>query len=272
MLTPSAKRKAFGQHYLVDPNLIQLIVQNTLDLAAEHDCDTLLEIGPGQGALTHSLMDGLGRLSSPHTLLVCERDRVLIEKWSTESRIRLLRGDFLEVPPTDWLQTRPIGVVSNLPYSAGTAILNRLAQYPDRIAFMVLMFQLEVAERLRAEPNSRKFGSLSLWIQNRWQVTQVSKAPRTAFRPPPKVESEVVLLLPRAEPLIPATLRNPALWESLLKASFMHRRKMLRSGLPDVFWKKALETAQIDGTRRAESLDWNEWRRFYEAALEATQR
>jgi 16S rRNA (adenine1518-N6/adenine1519-N6)-dimethyltransferase len=150
-----------------------------------------------------------------------------------------------------------MGVVSNLPYSTGTAILDRLAR--EEIPFMVLMFQAEVAQRLRAEPSTKAWGSLSIWLQNRWDVTRLCGVPPGAFSPPPDVDSEVVVLRRRAEPRV--AVKSEEAWEKLLKVSFAHRRKMLRGSLPPPY-KAALEKAEIDGTKRAEALGWDEWSRF----------
>jgi 16S rRNA (adenine1518-N6/adenine1519-N6)-dimethyltransferase len=236
------KRRALGQHFLRDPGVQAKIVDATLELARE---------APGVKSLS-----------------VCEKDRDLITYWKAEAlgkpALRVLSGDFLELPREEWLASRAPGVVSNLPYSVGTAILNRLAREP--IPFMVLMFQAEVAQRLRAEVSTKAWGSLSIWLQNRWDVTRLCAVPPGAFSPPPDVDSEVVLLRRRAEPRV--AVKSEELWEKLLKACFAYRRKMLRSSLPPDF-RSALEKAGIDGTKRGEALSWEEWARFYGAA--ATQ-
>jgi 16S rRNA (adenine1518-N6/adenine1519-N6)-dimethyltransferase len=232
----------------------------------------MLEIGPGRGAITHPLLELTESVSPPMPLLLSERDRELAADWEARAggkpSLALEAGDFLELPEEKWLARAPLAVASNLPYSAGTAILNRLARHPDKIPVMVLMFQAEVAHRLRAEAGTKSWGSLSIWIQNIWDVRKLCAVPPGAFAPPPDVDSEVVVLTRRAEPRIRVPAGAQDLWEALLKAAFAHRRKMLRSGLPaQSGLRNALEQAGLDGTKRAEALSWEEWDRFFQALL-----
>lgn len=266
-------RRALGQHFLQDLAVAQLIADTALDEARKHGCQALLEIGPGQGAITHPIAQRLARSPDQEGLkefFLCERDVNFADFWATQG-LRVEKGDFMEVPEERWLQNRPLAVVSNLPYSAGTAIANRLAQRREAIPVMVLMFQAEVAQRFYASIGTKAWGSLSLWIQNRWDVTRLAFVPPKAFRPPPKVNSEVIVMTRRAQPRIAVgdDAASEKRWESLLHVAFAHRRKMLRSGLPPGgHWRNALVKAELDVTKRAEALSWDEWRRFYEAVLQ----
>lgn len=275
------RRRAYGQHFLRDRGLCDRLASLAVDEAIARGARSLLEVGPGKGALTLPLAE---RLRAPEAArleewVISEADPRLVEYWRGEeparslegARARLAPGDFLELPESEWLARPPLAVISNLPYSAGTAILTRLARHPAKIPVMVLMFQAEVAHRLRAEPGEKAWGSLSVWIQNRWDVKKVAHVPPGAFAPPPEVDSEVVMLTPRAEPRValPGTPEAEKRWDELLRVAFAHRRKMLRSGLPPGGpWRAALERAGIDGTKRAEALSWDEWARFA-AALTA---
>lgn len=259
----TGKRRAYGQHFLRDQTVINSTVTTFLDELAKHGCASALEIGPGKGALTYPLLE-----RCPVPVLVCEKDARIGKVWQETSalhpRARFVIGDFLELPVADWIGGAPLGVISNLPYSSGTAILQVLAQEWKSIPCMVLMFQREVARRLRAEPDTREWGSLSLWIQNRWDVTKVIDAPPGAFSPPPEVHSEVVRMVRRETPRVPVGPDDEARWEKLLKTCFTQRRKMLRSSLPkDGPWRPALEKAGIDPTLRAEALGWDQWRSFF---------
>ena len=258
------KRRALGQHFLRDKGVQTAIVSAALELARGAGTETLLEIGPGKGAITLPLLDRLHEAPKVKRLVVCEKDRELSTYWKAEAlgnpALAVEPGDFLELPRERWMAEPSPGVVSNLPYSTGTAILDRLAR--EELPFMVLMFQAEVAQRLRASPSTKAWGSLSLWIQNRWDVTRLCAVPPGAFSPPPEVDSEVVVLRRRALPRV--AVASEAAWEGLLKACFAHRRKMLRSSLaPEL--RAALQAASIDGTKRAEALDWAEWGRFIAA-------
>ncbi len=268
------KRRALGQHFLRDESIARLIAERAVDEAERSGCVQLLEIGPGKGAITFPLIERLKKSPGISLFRVAEKDRDLASFWRVQqalgSRLEVLEGDFLEQPESAWLPDDPLAIASNLPYSAGTAILIRLASHPERIPVMVLMFQAEVAMRLRAQPSSKDWGSLSVWIQNRWEVSKLVSVRPGAFQPPPEVESEVVILKRRQTPFVdvPRTPKAERLWEALLKVCFAHRRKMLRSGLPKSgIWRNALEVSGVDGTKRAEALAWNDWRHLYEACL-----
>lgn len=262
-MAPFNKQRAFGQNFLQDPGVIGSIRDHALDAIRRHAAHGLLEIGPGKGALTRPLLEALP-IEVPFFL--AERDRDLIEFWKGESRVRtLLAGDFVQQDPEALRALGPLVVVSNLPYSAGTAIVVKLAALTDLIPEMVLMFQAEVAGRLRAEPSTPDRGSLSLLIQNEWDVTRLLMVPPSAFRPAPRVNSEVVRLTRRAEPRIPfQDSGERSAFEDLLRKSFQHRRKMLKGNLAGTPWQKALEASGLDPTLRAEALDWSSWVRLWQ--------
>jgi 16S rRNA (adenine1518-N6/adenine1519-N6)-dimethyltransferase len=275
------RRRAYGQHFLRDKTVATRIAQCAVEAAEESGCSTLLEIGPGSGAITEPIFDLLKKSEILHHVILCEKDGSMAHQWSDHSLAKAKEGktavihesDFLDLDESKWLDHAPLVIASNLPYSAGTAIFTRLAKHPEKIKAMVLMFQAEVAMRLRAEIGTKSWGSLSIWTQNRWDVTKLMTVPPGAFQPPPEVTSEVVVLIPRKQPRItfPANVPNAeALWDSLLKTSFLHRRKMLRAGLPKSGpIRKALELSGLDLTKRAEALDWSEWDRLFQALVKA---
>lgn len=271
------KRRALGQHFLRDRGIIDKIASTAIAEARRTGCRALLEIGPGRGAITLPLLelleaeDGSQGGVPIERMILAEADRGLVIEWNDRAIARgeahppliVEAGDFNELTDERWLGITPLAVASNLPYSAGTAILQKLARRPDAIPVMVLMFQAEVAARLRAEVGTKAWGSLSIWIQNQWDVRKLCAAPPRAFAPPPDVDSEVVVLTRREVPRVKVT--DPARWDELLKASFAHRRKMLRSGLPEGPLREALARSGIDPTLRAEALTWEQWQRFYSA-------
>jgi 16S rRNA (adenine1518-N6/adenine1519-N6)-dimethyltransferase len=283
----SPRRRAFGQHFLQDTKIIHEIVSATIDRARDVGARALLEIGPGKGAITRSLLEAFPEVPTFERFLIVEKDRRLADDWIAQSRdlrgVEVLSADFLEVEDSEILKVTPLIVVSNLPYSSGTAILQKLAtrgttEGSGGIRTMVLMFQAEVAARLRAHPDSKPWGSLSIWIQNRWDVRKLVSAPPGAFSPPPDVNSEVVVLEARKEYRVPPPAglsteelqRWDTLFDQLIRVPFLHRRKMLRSSLPKGSpLKAALEAAGIDGTRRAENLDWDDWKRWMDALFAA---
>jgi 16S rRNA (adenine1518-N6/adenine1519-N6)-dimethyltransferase len=261
-----------GQHFLKDSAVSDSIAESIITEAIHHQCVALMEIGPGKGAITLPLLQRLPKAPLLQSFLLVERDPNLAQIWqgySSSIPLRVETSDFLELAPDKWLERKPIAIVSNLPYSAGTAIVTRLAQELQHIPVMVLMFQAEVAKRLRAEPSTRERGSLSIWIQNRWDVRKLLFVPPRAFSPPPEVDSEVVVLTRRKVPWVQFEQKPEleALWESLLKSTFAHRRKMLRSVIP---WRNALELCGVDGTKRAEALQWSEWDSLFQAVRQVT--
>ena len=283
----SPRRRAFGQHFLRDEKVIAKIVATTFEFVEKHSARALLEIGPGKGALTSPLLAAAKTAPGIERFQIVEKDRNLAADWIDQTRgaerVEVIEADFLDLECERYLGHAPLIIVSNLPYSAGTAILQELARFPREIPAMVLMFQAEVAARLRAAPGDKAWGSLSLWIQNRWDVKRLLAVPPGAFIPPPDVNSEIVVMEARARLRVPCPpCPNPEFnekwlsdwesnWEKLIRIPFLHRRKMLRSGLPkDSIWKEALEAAGIDGTRRAEDLEWSDWEKWLTAVQART--
>lgn len=266
------RRKAFGQHFLVDQKIIDQIIEKTFSLAKRDQAKTLIEIGPGPGAITRPLIENFTSVGSIENFFIVEMDRRFADNWREQTQdqdpIVVISQDFLKVDLEPLLAKTPVHVVSNLPYSSGTAILLKLCEYPDRIPAMTLMFQKEVADRLKAEPDTDDWGSLSLWVQNRWNVERLCHVPARAFRPPPKVLSEVVVVTPRKTARIDGSEQNHALWNQLLRLAFAHRRKMLRSSLPkgSPFITAMLE-AGIPETERAERLNWDQWNTWFSKLL-----
>jgi 16S rRNA (adenine1518-N6/adenine1519-N6)-dimethyltransferase len=271
------KRKIFGQHYLKDKTIIQKIVSTVVLEQNELKAQRWLEIGPGMGALTLPLLEAWDSFENIQ-MIIAEKDTYLINHWKKNillhpksSLLSILEGDFLN-QNLDFLTQTPEKtlIVSNLPYSAGTAIFTKLALFPHHFSTMILMFQKEVAQRLYAHPGTKAWGSLSLWTQNQWDVTPLYSVPPEAFQPPPKVQSEVILVKAKQNPEITGPLNSEELelWEQTLKVFFNHRRKMLRAYLPE-FYLKALSLAQLPYPHpeqlRAEQLNFNDWRQLWNA-------
>jgi 16S rRNA (adenine1518-N6/adenine1519-N6)-dimethyltransferase len=212
-------RKRFGQHFLHDPGVLQRIVEA---IAPARD-DVIVEIGPGEGALTRPL---LGRLDH---LTVIEIDRDLAAKLSRE----FATGD-LSVIVADALDydfsVVPSGarIVGNLPYNISTPILFHLGRYADRVRDMHFMLQREVVERMVAGHSTPDYGRLSVMLQTRFAMKKLFNVAPGAFRPPPKVESAVVRLVPLTQKL----QCDGALFESIVRTAFSARRKTLRNALP----------------------------------------
>lgn len=259
------KQKAFGQNFLINDSIIGKIIDAIEQSLTSYPVDSLIEIGPGHGALTLPWTSKHPDL--PLTLI--EKDRVIAEEWRARAlaNVTLRNEDATETDYAALIGSKPIGLFSNLPYSVGTRIFTRLAEHPQSIQFMILMFQKEVAERILLAPHS--VGSLGIWTGNVWDVKKVLLVPPSAFKPKPKIDSLVISCIPRSEPRIPLTQRSIAhkkLWQDLLKLAFSHRRKMLRSifnGHP--VWKAGLIDSQVPETLRAEALSWEQWSALFTA-------
>lgn len=215
-------RKRFGQHFLVDRSVIAAIVA----AIAPRPGERLIEIGPGRAALTAPLVSAMAAGgAAPPLLEVIEIDRDLAP------RLAARFGERLNVHLADALAfdfgagARP-RVVGNLPYNISSPLLIHLGQWADHIVDQHFMLQKEVVDRIAAGPGP-DLGRLTVVLQNRYRVTTLFDVPPEAFDPPPRVQSTVVRMVPRDQPLTRAT----AELEAILAAAFGQRRKMLRATL-----------------------------------------
>jgi 16S rRNA (adenine1518-N6/adenine1519-N6)-dimethyltransferase len=258
-VTGRERRRALGQHFLRDARVARAIA----DAATPGASDLVVEVGPGQGALTGELARRAGRL------VVLELDRTLLPAL----RARFPGVEVLEADARSWdyrALIRPPGgrvlVVANLPYSAGTAILMAMARARGAIDEMVVMLQREVAERVAAVPGSKSYGSLSVLVQLGWEAAVILHVPPGAFRPPPKVESAVLHL--RALPGPRVIVADEGHFQRVVRAAFSQRRKTLANSLaaglslPVARVREYLLAAGIDPGRRAETLDLAEFARL----------
>jgi len=247
-------RRRWGQHFLCDPGIVRRIVD-----AAAIDPDTsVLEIGPGLGALTDQLADAAAALH------LIEIDPALAahlrERFAARPSVHVVEGDVLALALSECVPAGAV-VVANLPYNISTPVLVRLLEQRRHLPRAVLMLQREVAARLLAGPGGRDRGSLGVLVQTYADVRQVLRVPRGAFLPPPRVESSVVEVRWHATPRVP--IRDEALYRLVVRAAFGQRRKMLRNALAALAAERGvtapLETvlsgAGVAPTARAETLD-----------------
>jgi 16S rRNA (adenine1518-N6/adenine1519-N6)-dimethyltransferase len=252
-------RKRFGQNFLHDPRVIQRIVAAVNPQPGEH----LVEIGPGQGAITVHLLDAAGRLEA------VELDRDLIEplkaKCAGHGEFIVHQGDALKF---DFCALagdgRPLRLVGNLPYNVSTPLLFHFLDQAECIADMHFMLQKEVVDRMAAAPGSKTYGRLSVMLQARCRVTPLFDIGPGAFTPPPKVDSAIVRLVPHAEPPFP--IDDPALFARLVAQAFAQRRKTLRKSLQKLVPAEAFTQAGIDPGERPEQLAPADFARLSNAA------
>lgn len=270
-------QKVFGQNFLVDQKLCEKIVQGYLQLAKDSGAKTLLEIGPGKGALTTFLLRDFSVNRKFENAVICEKDHVLAlnlkEKIPGQvseklrDQVKLYDCDFLDLPLENWNLDGGVAVLSNLPYSVSTVILERLAREGTEVRCMVLMFQKEVALKARALEKDSERGRISVSIQNRWEVKKLLDVPPGAFQPRPKVMSQVVSLTRKPKPQIEFSKNDSAgiQFEKLLTLAFAHPRRMLRSNLgSDTSAADALERSGVNPEKRPHELLWSEWKQLYE--------
>jgi 16S rRNA (adenine1518-N6/adenine1519-N6)-dimethyltransferase len=218
------------------------VLARIVDAVSPSAADLIVEIGPGEGALTVPLLQRTGKLE------VIELDRDLAARLREMSGVTVHEADALKFDFAQFPQG--VRIVGNLPYNISTPILFHLARYADRVRDLHFMLQLEVVERMVAKPSTAEYGRLSVALQARFRMEKLFKVSSGAFRPPPKVESAVVRMVPRPQPL--------EVDEDLLRRAFSARRKQLRNALPGVDFARA----GIDPSLRAENLSPEDYARL----------
>ena len=254
-------RKRFGQHFLHDRKVVRRIV----DAIAPQPGETILEIGPGRGALTFPL------LASGCELHVVEIDRDL----ATALRERTPRHPNLVVHEADALAfdlariappPRRLRVTGNLPYNISTPLLFRLLAALPRIREMYLMLQREVVDRMVSPPGTRAYGRLGVMVQLDCEVERILKVGSGAFSPAPRVESAVVRLRPRPRAMLDPAMRER--FEAIVRACFSRRRKTLRNALRGLCGEPAIDAAGLDPGARPEVLTIDEFAALARTSLE----
>lgn len=262
--------RRFGQNFLTDQRIIHRIVA-ALEPRAD---ETILEIGPGRGALTAPLLEKAG------SLVAIEFDRNLIplltERFSAKRNFKLEQSDALVTDVCDVIRpATEARVVANLPYNIATAILQRLIEQRHCLSEMLLMLQKEVVERITAQPGSGERGYLSVFVQAYCETEKLFDVAPSSFRPAPKIWSSVLRL--RLRPRLAAEVRDEKLLWQVVSAGFAQRRKTILNNLRNApaplqeIVKShggasiVLCQAEVDLQRRAETLTLAEWARISQA-------
>lgn len=240
-------RKRFGQHFLSDRSVLASIVE-AID---PREGDAVLEIGPGLGVLTTQLLRRLPRL---HAVEI-DRDlcRRLRERFD-DSRLELHEADALAfdvrtvLPQAD---SRCLRIVGNLPYNISSPLLISLLDARDRVRDQHFLLQKEVVERVVARPSTSDYGRLSVLMQAFYDTELLFEVGPAAFDPPPRVDSALLRMITRPEPLI----SDPVPLQSVLAAAFAQRRKMIRSTLIPWLEQQGVEASGLSGDWRAEQID-----------------
>lgn len=257
-------KKSLGQNFLIDVNVLENIIKSTgIDRSSG-----AIEIGPGMGALTEQLAIHANKV------VAFEIDQrllpILKDTLGDYSNVEIIHQDILEANVNEVIQSQfepgqDIHVVANLPYYITTPILMKLVRDKLPVASFTVMIQKEVAERMAAKPNSKSYGSLTIAVQYYTEAKIVMTVPKSVFMPQPNVDSSILQLVMREE--APVHVENEEFFFNLVQASFAQRRKTLRNNLTSYFKEQytkerineILEGINMDGTRRGESLDMEEF-------------
>ena len=241
---PHRARKRFGQNFLHDAGVVGRIV----DAIDPRPGQTILEIGPGQAALTGALIERASHIRA----IEIDRDLAarLRARFSAE-QLTLIEGDALKV---DWsaVASTPLRVVGNLPYNISTPLLFALMPIAARVIDQHFMLQKEVVDRIVAAPDSKTYGRLSVMLQFRYRLTKLFDVPSGAFKPAPKVTSSVVRMQPRTVGELPDVDRDA--FARVVAAAFGQRRKTLRNALSELLDADQIAASGVDPRARAETL------------------
>lgn len=244
-------RKRFGQNFLADPHYVARIA----DAVAPRRGETVVEIGPGLGALTGALIARAGRI------VAIEIDRDLaarLRERHAPDTLTLIEGDALAFDFA--LLGRDLRVVGNLPYNISSPLLFQLAAHADRLRDVTVMLQKEVVARMTAAPATADYGRLTVMLHSVFAIEKLFVVPPGAFRPAPKVDSAVARLVPLGDRR--PRIGDPHRFASIVAAAFAQRRKTLRNALAAWVPSSGFVVAGIDPQRRGETLSVDEFVRL----------
>lgn len=246
-------QKRFGQNFLVNEQIIADIIRAIHP--QEHD--TMIEIGPGLGALTRPLIKHLQRLH------VVEIDRDIIQRLENDypkDKLVIHAGDALKFDLAE--VEGPLRIVGNLPYNISSPLLFHFSDYAVRIIDMHFMLQNEVVERMVAEPSTPAYGRLSVMLQYRFYMEKLLDVPPESFRPAPKVDSAIVRMIPF--PAADVIVTDEKLFAAIVGSAFGQRRKTIRNTLKAYLAEKDFIQLGIDAQQRAENLGVKDFARITE--------
>ena len=233
-------RRRFGQNFLIEKSTIARIIES-LKISPQ---DSVIEIGPGKGALTERLV------KSQCNLTLIEIDKDLVDTLKRKYQgLSIVNEDVLKVDFSSFFGIEPKRIIGNLPYNISTPLLFKLSRVNEWIIDMHVMLQKEVAERIVSESSRKEYGRLSVSIQLLWEVTKLFDVSPTAFSPQPKVNSSFICLKPKKKINFDRDLMN-----QLLTSAFSARRKTLKNALRDYLNESELRSIDIDPGSRPENL------------------
>lgn len=258
-------RKRFGQNFLHDQGVIQAITTAVSASSKEH----LIEIGPGQGALTTSLLKDCGKLD------VIELDRDLVQllknKFSTSLKLTIHNADALFFDyKTLYNKNEKLRIVGNLPYNISTPLMFHLLENRTSIKDMHFMLQKEVVDRMLGQPGSKHYGRLGIMLQYYCKIEKLFEVPPECFSPAPKVTSAVARIIPHDK--LPIRAKDIRLLGRVVTQAFSQRRKTIRNSLSPLFSAEQLVALEVDPSIRAENLTIADFTRLSDALVETESR
>ena len=234
---PHNPRKRFGQNFLVDDQIINRII-STIN---PKNNEIIVEIGPGKGALTLPILEHLDHLN----VIEIDRDLVSLLNSVQQDKLTIFEADALQFDFNQFPQK--IRVIGNLPYNISSPLLFHLLDFREQIIDMTFMLQKEVVDRIVATHGNKTYGRLSVMMQAFFEVESMFVVPKESFEPQPKIESAILYLKTRTEPLV----KNSKTLEEIVKVAFSQRRKTLKNCLKSIINQSQTE---IDLSQRAEML------------------
>ena len=245
-------RKRFGQNFLHDHNVIENIVANLQIESGDH----IVEIGPGKGALTGSiLIPGV-----PLDIIEIDRDLVALlkQKFEAHENLRIISADALQFDFSSLQKNNEkLRIIGNLPYNISTPLLFHLFENFSCIKDMHFMLQKELVDRICADPGTKKYGRLSVMSQFYCSVEPLFEVAPESFTPSPKVISAIVKLTPHSQP--PVQVESLAHFNKVVRTAFSQRRKTLRNSLKSLISEEKIRALSIDPGVRAESISLNDF-------------
>lgn len=237
-------RKRFGQNFLHDRHWIERIAK----AVNATEGDDIVEIGPGQAALTRELIAGAGKVRA----VEIDRDLAAWLKETFPESLSLIEADALTLDWTQVAKNDNLRVVGNLPYNISSPLLFKLLEAADHVKDQHFMLQKEVVDRMVAQHGSKTYGRLSVMLQWRYRMQKLFDVPPGAFNPPPKVMSSVVRMIPKAKEEVPSV--DFELFSSVVANAFSQRRKTIRNALSALLSSEEISACDVDPGTRAEAL------------------
>ncbi|MCF7814411.1 MAG: 16S rRNA (adenine(1518)-N(6)/adenine(1519)-N(6))-dimethyltransferase RsmA [Candidatus Cloacimonetes bacterium] len=255
-MTDFHHKKSLGQHFLKDKNIIRKIV----DIAEIQPGDAVWEIGPGMGILTEELLKRKANL----TCFEIDSSLYDILENKFDDKIKLIKKDILKANWNEYFSQEKIKIVANLPYQITSPFLFEVSRFADHFSKVVVMIQKEVAQRINAKVGTKDYGILTLKMQYYFDVKYEFTVKPHVFKPPPRVDSAVISLIPRLDK---PKIDNEKYFWRIVETSFRNRRKMLRRNLRELISVEKIEQIQktgiIDLKRRGETLTEEEFIELY---------